>query len=107
MSGINPLALIDSIELVSVYTPPGLKYSPNAPSDPSTSDFYKGLLAKVKPKIIFHLNSGLGDQSWAPYGDPGNENYWNEIVTGGEIAGIVVAGLLGYALIDLLVPHKK
>ena len=108
MSGLNldPLALIDSIELKSIYTPPGLKYSPNAPSDPATSAQYKNLLAQAKPVVIFHLNSGLGDRSWAPYGDPGNTNYWDYVLTGLEVGGAILGGLLVYALAEIVMPRK-
>lgn len=103
---IDPLKLIDSIELQSEYTPRPLSINVNGPSDPNTSAEIISYLQKAKPALIFHLNSGLGDHTIAPYGTPG-PTHWDEYVTYAEIAGAVTLGLLLYAVIDIALPRSK
>ncbi len=105
LGDFDPIRLIDSIELKSEYTPQPLLVAVNTPSDPNTNAQILSSLRMAKPEIIFHLNSGLGDRSFSPYGVPGPTR-WNTYLTYAEIAGAVTLGLLAYAVIDLAVPKR-
>lgn len=103
---LDPMSYIDSIEIESIYTPRPMFIKVNGPSDPNTSAAIKSLVANAKPQITFHMNSGLPNATIAPYGAPG-PTHWDDYVLYAEIAGAGLVGLLGYALVSLILPAKK
>lgn len=103
---LNPLALIQSVEFHSNYTP-DISLNPNGPSDPSTTSEAIALLQKLQPQFKLNFITGVADPLIiAPWGTPG-PTQWPTLALGAQIAGVAALGLGGYALVSLLLPRKK
>lgn len=107
MASLNPLALIESIEVQSNYTP-DFSVDVNAPSDPNAASEYLNLIQKIQPqmKINFLASTGIAPITLAPYGQPGPTK-WPSIRLGAEVVGAGLTAISLYGLINLFLPRKR